>query len=85
MCDICDTTEKLIEKQFKCKTNLERLQKLKIELKNDLEYLINSVSFSTINLIEQKINELDFRIVYLKRKIKYYESIIDYRNKKVKK
>lgn len=84
MCDICDTTEELIEKQIKCKTNLERLQQLKIELKNDFEYLINSVSFSTINLIEQKINELDFRIVYLKRKIKYYENIIDCKNKKVK-
>lgn len=82
MCDICDTTENLIKKKNKYKTNIEQLKKLKIELSNDLDYLINSVSFSTINLIEQKINELDFRIVDLERKIKYYENLIDYRNKK---
>lgn len=82
MCDICDTTEDLIKKKIKYKTNIEQLKKLKIELSNDLDYLINSVSFSTINLIEQKINELDFRIVDLERKIKYYENLIDYRNKK---
>ena len=82
MCDICDTTEDLIKKKNKYKTNIEQLKKLKIELSNDLEYLINSVSFSTINLVEQEINELDFRIVNLERKIKYYENLIDYRNKK---
>ena len=82
MCDICDTIENLIKKKIKYKTNIEQLKKLKIELSNDLEYILNSVSFSTINLIEQKINELDFRIVDLERKIKYYENLIDYRNKK---
>lgn len=82
MCNICDSTEYLIKKKIKYETNLEQLKKLKIELSNDFKYLINSVSFSTINLIEKKINELDFRIVVFERKIKYYENLIDYRNKK---
>lgn len=82
MCDILDTTEDLIKKQIKCKTALERLEKMNIELQNDLEYSINSVSFTTINLIEKKINKLNSRIACLKSKIKYYQNIIDYRNKK---
>ena len=86
MCDVCDSVEELERKKFNLQVEIEKIEyhikELEIDYKN---ILIQNCTHSTVYLVECAIHNNKDKIIYCNKKINYYQTLIDYRNKKFKK